>query len=80
MARQKTKVPKEVAGIRIRKRQRKQLRALVQHIDKIEELLAAGTALVAMLGITEKIGRKRGKADRSDKADRPRDRPASLTH
>jgi hypothetical protein len=39
-------------------------------MDQIEELLAVGTALTAMLGIGKHMGKK-------DKAD---DRPASLTH
>lgn len=58
MAKQKVKVPKRVAGIKIKKRHRKQLRALVDHIDRIEELVAAGTALLAMLGIAHKLGGK----------------------
>ena len=57
MAKQKVKIPKHVAGVKIRKRHRKQLRAVVGHIDKIEELLAVGTALTAMLGLGHKLGK-----------------------
>jgi|MedtruStandDraft_1076414.scaffolds.fasta_scaffold23594_2 hypothetical protein len=70
MAKQKLKIPKRVAGVKIKKRHRKQLRALVRRMDQVEELLAVGTALTAMLGIGKHMGKK-------DKAD---DRPASLTH
>ena len=49
--RQKVKIPKRIAGIKIKKRHRKQLRALVDRIEKFEELIATGSALVAMLGI-----------------------------
>lgn len=70
MAKQKVKIPKRVAGVKIRKRHRKQLRALVGHMDRIEELLAVGTALTAMLGIGKGVA----------KNDKKHDRPASLTH
>jgi RNase P/RNase MRP subunit p30 len=61
MARQKIKVPKKVAGIKIRKRHRKQLRSLAEQIDRVEELVVAGSAILAMLGLAHKIG---GKGDK----------------
>jgi hypothetical protein len=70
MAKQKLKIPKRVAGVKIKKRHRKQLRALVRRMDQIEEPLAVGTALTAMLGIGKSMGKK----------DKAHDRPASLTH
>lgn len=70
VAKQKLKIPKHVAGVKIRKRHRKQLRALVRHMDRIEELLAVGTALTAMLGIGKGMGKK----------DKGHDRPGPLAH
>jgi hypothetical protein len=65
MAKQKLKIPKRVAGIKIRKRQRKQLRSLIEHMDRIEEVLAAGTALVTALGLSHKLGSARSDETRS---------------
>ena len=61
MAKTKIKVPKHIAGVKIRKRHRKQLRALASHLDRIEELLAVGTAL----GIaSQTLGKKNRRAQR----------------
>lgn len=72
MARNKIKVPKKVAGIKIRKRHRRQLRSLATQIDRVEELVVAGSAILAMLGLSNKIG-KGGKS-------RDRGRASTLAH
>jgi hypothetical protein len=51
VAKQSVKIPKRLAGIKLKKRQRKQLRWLVDHMGKIEELLAVGSAMLAALGL-----------------------------
>lgn len=66
MAKNKVKVPKRIGGIKLKKRHRKQLRALVDHIDRIEELMAAGTALLAVLGLGHKLGKQDKGGDKAD--------------
>lgn len=62
MAKRKVKVPRKIAGVKIKKRHRKQLKALASHIERVEELVAAGSAVLAMLGLAHKLGGKGGNA------------------
>jgi hypothetical protein len=48
------KIPKRLAGLKLKKRQRKQLRWLVDHMGKMEELLAVGSAMLAALGLASR--------------------------
>lgn len=49
----KVKIPKRVDGIKIKKRHRRQLKALIRGIEKYQELVAIASALLALLGVTK---------------------------
>jgi len=49
MKKPKLKIPRRFAGIKIRKRQRRKLKAILRKVEGLEDMVSLGSAVVALV-------------------------------